>query len=68
MRSPVRILLGLLFCLLGAVLIVLEIAWTTQESAPLLPIPSAVVDGVIFALGLAGLIAIYAGFRIARGR
>ena len=59
---------GLLLILLGAAMVILQIAWTTRDEALPLPMPPLAVNAVVFIVGLAGLAAAYAGFRMLAGK
>lgn len=59
---------GLLLILLGIVMVALQIAWTTRDEALPLPMAPLAVNAVVFVVGLAGLAAAYAGFRMIAGK
>ena len=62
-----RRLAGACLALGGVGLVLLEIAWTTRDPAPA-PLPPTALNAAVFILGLAGLVAVYLGVRMASGR
>lgn len=61
-----RVLLGLALTLTGLFIIFAEILWTSSESRDLPLLSDVATAGLMFLLGLTGMILCYAGLRLLR--
>jgi hypothetical protein len=59
---------GLPVFLSGLILLGVEILWTTSDDRALPILPPLAADAMMFLLGLAGMLMMYLGFRIVRGK
>ena len=59
---------GLPVFLSGLLLLGIEILWTTSDDMALPVLPPLAADAMMFLLGLAGMMMMYLGFRIVRGK
>jgi hypothetical protein len=60
--------LGLGVMLSGALMVLVQAAWTTAENREVAVLPPWAANALVFMLGLTGLVLIYAGYRLLRDK